>query len=83
MSRGKGAICYVVVIRRNGYALYLKREEGGEINDMGEVLKEARGVFTPSLLDAIKFLDETRAEVSASAYSGAVVEAIKEREVLK
>ena len=84
MAQSKGrAICFVVVIKRNGITFYLKREEQGEINEEGQVLKDARGVFSPSLLDAIKFLDPALAEVSASAYSGAVVETIKEGEVLK
>lgn len=84
MAKNKDkAICFVVVIKRNGLTFYLKREEAGEVNEKGQVLKESVGVFSPSLIEAIKFQNMAQAEISCSAYSGAVVEIIKTGEVLK
>lgn len=83
MKRGKGrAVCYVIVLVRNGIKFYFKREEMGEVGEDGEVLKESRGWFTPDLMDAKKFLDKTQAEIVCSSYVSACVEVIKASEVL-
>lgn len=67
------ARCFVVSLVRGGIRFYYKRED----------LNTGRGVFSPDLVEAQKFLKRYEAEFFASRFKGAGVEVIKTGEVLK
>ncbi|MBO7212760.1 MAG: hypothetical protein J6V44_17385 [Methanobrevibacter sp.] len=79
---GKGrALCFVVVIKHEGKRYYLKSIKITETE--GSPLPTFEGLFSPSLIEAKKFLKDYDAKFFATKFEGARVEIIKTGEVLK
>ena len=75
MAKYKGAKCFVVVLMRGGFKLYLKDVK--DISGEGAPLPIFEGAFIPDLIEAKKFLNAADAEFFAHRFDGAQVEIIK------